>query len=77
MRRILVTVLCLMFSIFIIAQEKYKIQLYDLNYRINNGVKNNTSSNISITIKYEENNKKRLGGDLTPKRLKYRKLIRG
>jgi ATP-binding cassette ChvD family protein len=26
---------------------------------------------------YEENKKKRLGGDLTPKRLKYRKLIRG
>ena len=25
---------------------------------------------------YEENKKKRLGGDLTPKRLKYRKLIR-
>ncbi|MFC5683531.1 energy-dependent translational throttle protein EttA [Flavobacterium sp. MAHUQ-51] len=26
---------------------------------------------------YEENKKKRLGGDLTPKRIKYRKLIRG
>lgn len=26
---------------------------------------------------YEENKRKRLGGDLTPKRLKYRKLIRG
>ncbi|AWG22484.1 energy-dependent translational throttle protein EttA [Flavobacterium faecale] len=26
---------------------------------------------------YEENKKKRLGGDLTPKRLKYKKLIRG
>ena len=26
---------------------------------------------------YEENKKKRIGGDLTPKRLKYRKLIRG
>ncbi|MBC7642170.1 MAG: energy-dependent translational throttle protein EttA [Flavobacterium sp.] len=26
---------------------------------------------------YEENKKKRLGGDLTPKRLKYRKLVRG
>ncbi|MDV6167327.1 energy-dependent translational throttle protein EttA [Flavobacterium sp. DG1-102-2] len=26
---------------------------------------------------YEENRKKRLGGDLTPKRIKYRKLIRG
>jgi len=25
---------------------------------------------------YEENKKKRLGGDLTPKRIKYRKLIR-
>ncbi len=47
-----------MFSIFIIAQEKYKIQLYDLNYRINNGVKNNTSSNISITIKYEDGTQK-------------------
>jgi ATP-binding cassette ChvD family protein len=26
---------------------------------------------------YEENKKKRMGGDLTPKRIKYRKLIRG
>jgi ATP-binding cassette ChvD family protein len=26
---------------------------------------------------YEENKKKRLGGDFTPKRLKYRKLVRG
>ena len=26
---------------------------------------------------YEENKKKRLGGDLTPKRIKYKKLIRG
>nr|WP_315257915.1 hypothetical protein [uncultured Flavobacterium sp.] len=33
--------------------QSYDIKIYDLNYRINAGVKNKTSSNIRITLYYE------------------------
>jgi hypothetical protein len=37
----------------IIFSQSYDIKVYNLNYRIIDGVKNNTSSNIRITIYYE------------------------
>ncbi|MCD9576645.1 T9SS type A sorting domain-containing protein [Flavobacterium soyae] len=44
----------LLISIFSFAQEtKYIITISNLNYRINKGVKNSTSSNIKIIIHYQ------------------------
>ncbi|WP_194269512.1 T9SS type A sorting domain-containing protein [Oceanihabitans sp. IOP_32] len=36
------------------SQEKYQIEFYNLNYRINKGVKNSTNSNINIKIHFDD-----------------------
>ncbi len=42
------------------AQNLYEINLYDLNYRINRGVKNRTSSNINIEVVYSDGSREEL-----------------
>ncbi|BFO65401.1 SprB repeat-containing protein [Chryseobacterium sp. KCF3-3] len=37
------------------GQAEYKIELYGLNYSVNAGVKNNTSSHVTITVIYNDN----------------------
>lgn len=49
------TVIIILFSFFCgFSQESYQIELYNLNYRINKGVKNRTSSNIHIKVHFSE-----------------------
>src|SRR5688572_21763944 len=43
----------LLVSGFSFAQVNYTIKITNLTYRINNGVKNRTSSNIRITVRYQ------------------------
>lgn len=53
--------LILMFSgSMVYAQKIYEIDLYNLNYRINKGVKNNTSSNIHIEVVYSDGERETL-----------------
>ncbi|WGH76038.1 hypothetical protein P8625_02390 [Tenacibaculum tangerinum] len=50
----------ILYSINTLAQAKYRVEFFNLNYRINKGVKNNTSSNINIQIHYANGTKKTL-----------------
>ncbi|WP_103867363.1 T9SS type A sorting domain-containing protein [Aquimarina sp. I32.4] len=50
MKKVIVILLVLMSWSTGVSQNRYKIDLWDLNYRINKGVKNRTNSNIHIEV---------------------------
>lgn len=42
------------------GQAEYKFELYNLRFEIKNPVKNSTSSNVTLTLKYEDNSEEQI-----------------
>ncbi|WP_143569691.1 hypothetical protein [Tenacibaculum agarivorans] len=59
-KALIVIFLCFKGVLSLGAQASYRIEFFNLNYRINKGVKNRTSSNINIEIHYANGTKRNL-----------------